>query len=88
MDLSQARVDQDERMRGAVDSEIVTSLLGADFAGKLHRDALDCSDLRSHQARLCDDRQRDQRAQQPPVQIPAHQPLPMPHRQESPAAPM
>uniref|UniRef100_A0AAV1UQE2 Uncharacterized protein n=1 Tax=Peronospora matthiolae TaxID=2874970 RepID=A0AAV1UQE2_9STRA len=88
MKLSRARIDQDERMRGAVDSGMFTSMLGADFAGKLHRDALDCSDLTSHQARLCVDRQRAQRAQQPPVQIPAYQPSPMPHRQESPAAPM
>ena len=47
--LSQARIDQDERMRGAVDIGMFSSMLGADFAGKLHRDALDWSDMRSHQ---------------------------------------
>uniref|UniRef100_A0AAV1VE91 CCHC-type domain-containing protein n=1 Tax=Peronospora matthiolae TaxID=2874970 RepID=A0AAV1VE91_9STRA len=88
MELSQARNDLNERMRGAVESGMFTSMLGADFAGKLHRDALDCFDLTIHQARLCVDRQRAQRAQQPPVQIPAYQPSPMPHQQESPAAPM
>ena len=40
-ELSQARIDEDERMRGAVESGIFSSKLGADFAGKLHRDALD-----------------------------------------------
>uniref|UniRef100_A0AAV1VHV0 Uncharacterized protein n=1 Tax=Peronospora matthiolae TaxID=2874970 RepID=A0AAV1VHV0_9STRA len=50
MELSQARISEDERMRGAVDSGMFGSMLGADFAGKLNRDALDWSDLRSHQA--------------------------------------
>ena len=51
MELSQARIDEDERMRGAVESGMFSSMLGACFAGKqLHRDALDWSALRVDQA--------------------------------------
>ena len=45
MELSQARLAEDERMQGAVDSGMFGSMLGADFAGRLHRDALECSEL-------------------------------------------
>ena len=43
--LSQARLAEDERMRGPADSGMFGSMLGADFAGRLHRDALECSEL-------------------------------------------
>ena len=36
MEASQARMDEDERMRGAHESELFRSELGADFAGRLH----------------------------------------------------
>ena len=90
IELSQARIDEGKRMSEAVDRGIFTSMLGKDFAGKLHRDALDWSDLRSHQApRSGIDRQRaPQRAQQPPAQIPTYQPLHVPQPQAPPAAPM
>ena len=50
MELSQSRLAEDERMQGAVDSDMFGSMIGADFAGRLHRDALECSKLPSHQA--------------------------------------
>ena len=65
-----------------------TSMIGADFASKLYRDVLDCSDFPIHQVRLCVVHQRAKRAQQPPVQIPAYQTIPLLHRQEPPSAPM
>lgn len=65
-----------------------SSMIGADFASKLYRDVLDCSDFPIHQVRLCVVHQRAQRAQQPPVQIPAYQTIPLLHRQEPPSAPM
>ncbi|CAI5725776.1 unnamed protein product [Peronospora destructor] len=97
MELSQERIDEDERMRGAVDSGMFSSMLGADFAGKLHRDALDFSDVRSHQVprpatdRLDGSRPRQQQRtphqlSQPPSPLPPYQP--MPQHQASPAAPM
>ena len=49
MELSQTKIDQDERIYGAVDNEIFSLMLGAELAGKLHRDALDLPDLWSHQ---------------------------------------
>ena len=48
MELSQARVAEDKRMRGEVDSGMFGSMLGADFSGRLHRDALECLELPSH----------------------------------------
>ncbi|RQM09687.1 hypothetical protein DD237_008016 [Peronospora effusa] len=45
MEASQARFDEDEQMRGAEDSGLFSSMLGADFAGT-HRGALELSDLR------------------------------------------
>ena len=50
MELYQAKLDEDERMQGVVDSGMFGSMLGADFAGRLHRDALECSELPSHQS--------------------------------------
>ena len=46
MEASQARIDEEERMRGADESGLFASMLGADFAGRLHRGALELSDLR------------------------------------------
>uniref|UniRef100_A0AAV1URW8 Uncharacterized protein n=1 Tax=Peronospora matthiolae TaxID=2874970 RepID=A0AAV1URW8_9STRA len=64
MELFQARIDQDERMRVPV-NRILARTLRTSFTVT-----------------------RSTRVQQPPVQIPAYQPPPLPHRQESPAAPM
>ena len=100
MELSQARIDQYERMRGAVESGMFSSLLGADFAGKLHREALDWSDSRSHQlhrpamdypdnTRPRQQQRAPQRAQQlpqPPAPLPPYQL--MPQQQAPPASPM
>ena len=36
LELSQATIDKDGRLRGVVESGIFTSMLGADFAGTLH----------------------------------------------------
>uniref|UniRef100_A0AAV1TRR8 Uncharacterized protein n=1 Tax=Peronospora matthiolae TaxID=2874970 RepID=A0AAV1TRR8_9STRA len=41
MKFSQARIDEDERMRGADESGLFASLRSADFAGRLHRGALE-----------------------------------------------
>ena len=46
MEASQARINEDERMRGADKSGLFASIVGADFAGRLHRGALELSDLR------------------------------------------
>ena len=50
IEMSHARIAEDERMQGAVDSGMFGSMLGTDFAGRLHRDALECSELPSHQS--------------------------------------
>ena len=49
MEASQARIVEDERMRSADDSGRFISMLGADFAGRLHGGALKLSDLREIQ---------------------------------------
>ena len=90
MELSQARIDDEERMRGAVDSGMFTSMIGTDFSGKLHRDALEWLDLRSLQDPRSEiDQQRTpKRAQQPPAHIPTYQlsPLHLPQLQAPPYA--
>ena len=100
MELSQASIDQDERMRGAVESGMFNSKLGAAFADKQHREALDWSDSRSHQVhRPAMDHpdgsrprqhqlapQRAQQLPQPSALLPPYQP--MPQQQAPPASPM
>ena len=85
-------------MCGAIYIEIFIAMLGVDLAAKLHCDALDLSDLRSHQIpRLATDhldgsrpRQQQrvpqcaQQLPQPPAPLPPYQP--MPQHQTSPAA--
>ena len=46
MEASQARIDEDERMCGTDESGLFASILGGDFAGSLHRGALELFDLR------------------------------------------
>ena len=46
MEASQARIDEDERMRGADENGLFASRLGAEFAGRQHREDLELSDLR------------------------------------------
>lgn len=50
IELSQAIIAEDERMQVAFHSGMFSSMLGADFAKKLHRDTLDWSGLRNYQA--------------------------------------
>ena len=45
IEASQARMDEDERMRGAHESEMFRSELAADFAGRLHGGAMELKDL-------------------------------------------
>ncbi|RMX68145.1 hypothetical protein DD238_008565 [Peronospora effusa] len=45
MEASQARMDEDERMRGAHESDLFRSELGADFAGRFHGGAMELEDL-------------------------------------------
>ena len=49
MEASQARMDEDERMRGAHESELFRSELGADFAGRLHGGAMELEELHDRQ---------------------------------------
>ena len=93
MEASQARMDEDERMRGAHESKLFRSELGADFAGRLHGGAMEDSHDRQPQlqprrapVRLDDLRMRSgqqlqQRADplpQPPAPLPPYQPPPAP----------
>uniref|UniRef100_A0AAV1V3E3 Uncharacterized protein n=2 Tax=Peronospora matthiolae TaxID=2874970 RepID=A0AAV1V3E3_9STRA len=41
MEASQARMDEDERMRGTQESELYRSNNGAELAGKLHYSSLE-----------------------------------------------
>ncbi|RMX68213.1 hypothetical protein DD238_006537 [Peronospora effusa] len=50
IEASQARMDEDERMRGAHESELFQSELGADFAGRLHGGAMELEDLHDRQS--------------------------------------
>ena len=49
MEAFQARMDEDERMRGAHESDLFRSELGADFPGRLHGGAMELEDLHSRQ---------------------------------------
>ena len=49
MEAFQARMDEDERMRGAHESDLFRSELGADFAGRLHGGAMELEDLHDRQ---------------------------------------
>uniref|UniRef100_A0AAV1ULS3 Uncharacterized protein n=1 Tax=Peronospora matthiolae TaxID=2874970 RepID=A0AAV1ULS3_9STRA len=49
MKASQARMDEDERMRGAHEIEVFRSELGVDFAGRLHGGAMELMDLHDWQ---------------------------------------
>ena len=51
MEESQARMEEDERMRVAAEREMFSSMLGADFEGGLHGGALELADLYEQPAR-------------------------------------
>ena len=51
MEESQARMEEDERMRVAAEREMFSSMLGADFEGRLHGGALELADLYEQPAR-------------------------------------
>uniref|UniRef100_A0AAV1V999 Uncharacterized protein n=1 Tax=Peronospora matthiolae TaxID=2874970 RepID=A0AAV1V999_9STRA len=49
LEASQARMDEDERTRGAHESELFRSELGEDFAGRFHGGAMELEDLHDRQ---------------------------------------
>ena len=51
MEESQARMEEDERMRVAAEREMFSSMLSADFEGRLHGGALELADLYEQPAR-------------------------------------
>ena len=61
MKASQARMDEDESMRGAHESDLFRSELGADFAGRLHGGAMELENLH--------DRQPQQQLQRAPARL-------------------
>ena len=88
LEASQARMEEYERLRGAVKSQMFSSMLGVDFAERFHGGARKLADLHDQPARRApprDDgprtreslapRQQPDLLPEPPASIPPYHPL-------------